>query len=133
MSKWDEHGLHTKVLAALGDVTLVNAETGHHFGRPYMTAYQLAIKLDQANPTLARDLGKKVGGPGGQKDSLARYVANQLSLRIKKDPKSYQVEGAFLSNDDVDNLDYANGLSSTVSKTGRDLSIFRLRASRTPA
>jgi hypothetical protein len=42
MSVWVDHTVEAKVIAVLTDVPL--AAPGHHFGRPYMTAYQLAIE-----------------------------------------------------------------------------------------
>jgi hypothetical protein len=48
MSVWADHEVENKVLAILSDVHLVNDY--HHFGRPYMTAYQLAINLDARYP-----------------------------------------------------------------------------------
>jgi N-acetyl-beta-hexosaminidase len=131
MSLWNDHKIEDKVIEALEELTLVN-EDGHHFGRPYMTAYQLAIKIDRAYPALAEELGMEVGGLGiGKRNSLAQYLANQLSRRIKSEGDGFRVEGAFLSNDDVEALRYVkrNGeeLTSSLTNSGYDLSLFRRR------
>ncbi|MEV6718456.1 hypothetical protein AB0M48_41175 [Lentzea sp. NPDC051208] len=60
MSIWEKLSVEEKVREALGTVTIVN-ESGHHFGRPYMTAYQLAIKVDRAHPEVAQELKAEVG------------------------------------------------------------------------
>ena len=132
MSFWDEHDLDDKVLEALRDVTIVNPG-GHHFGRPYMTAYQLALKLDRLHSEVKDALGVDVGGAGtGSRNSLAQYLARELSVRIKRNGDSYPVEGAFLSNNHVRSLTYdgpeGEPVTSSLTGTGFDLSLFRLRA-----
>jgi hypothetical protein len=132
MSLWDEHKILDKVVAVLkGGVTLVNEETGHHYGRPYMTTYQLAIKLERANKGLAAKLGKDVGGAGiGSRNSMAQYLGSELARRIKREGTTYPVEGAFLSNDEVSTISYRHGneeLVSSVTNSGYDISIFRWR------
>lgn len=131
-SIWSRHSLQDKVCEALSDVTIVNP-AGHHFGRPYMTAYQLAIKLDHAHPEVRQALGLEVGGAGtGSHNSLAQYLAGQLSQRINRQGTDFPVEGAFLSNDHVTSLTYVGpeGEQRTSSLTGTNfnLSLFRLRA-----
>ena len=133
MSVWEDHDVENKVIAVLTDVHLVNDY--HHFGRPYMTAYQLAIHLHARYPEVAQALGVKVGGAGtGERTSLAQYLARELSRRIKSDPH-HPVQGAFLSNEAVHELSYeaANGQLITSSLTGTpfDLSLYRLRTSST--
>jgi hypothetical protein len=131
MSVWEDHDVEDKVIEILSDVHLVNDY--HHFGRPYMTAYQLAIRLHARYPGVAQALGVKVGGVGtGERTSLAQYLARELSRRIKSDPY-HRVQGAFLSNEAVRELTYedADGQLVTSSLTGTsfDLSLYRLRAS----
>lgn len=130
MSIWEEHHAQAAILEALEDVTIVN-EAGHHFGRPFVTAYQLALKVDRAHPEIAQALGVEVGGSGTGRHTLARYLANELSKRIHRDGESFPVEGAFMSNDDVKALVYIkpNGgeLHSSLTGTGFDLSLYRRR------
>jgi hypothetical protein len=129
MSVWAEREVENKVLAILSDVHLVNDH--HHFGRPYMTAYQLAINLDAWYPEVKTALMVTVGGAGtGERTSLAQYLARELSGRIKRDPH-YPVQGAFLSNEAVRELVYeaADGqpVTSSLTGSGFDLSLFRIR------
>lgn len=131
MTVWHELELEAKIRNALEQVTIAN-ENGHHFERPYMTAYQLAIKLDRAYPEVAERLGVRIGGRGtGGRNSLAQYLARELSRSIRDADGSYFVEGAFLSNDELTELRYlapdGEPLSSSLTGSGWDLSLFRLR------
>jgi hypothetical protein len=131
VSKWDDHSVLDHVLTALGDVPIVNLD-GHHFGRPWMTAYQLAIKVDALAPQIAQQLEVTVGGQGiGQHTSLAQYLARQLSGYIKQHGHNYPVEGAFLSNDLIDAVvlktPTGQKITSSVTHSGYDLSLYRLR------
>lgn len=84
MSIWESEAVLDAVLAALGEPHPNNPQ-GHHFGRPYLTAYQLAIKVDAAQPTIRAALGTEVGESGiGAPSSLAQYLARELSGRIKR-------------------------------------------------
>lgn len=131
MSVWESHSVQDAVLEALGGVHS-NNPGGHHFGRPYMTAYQLAIKVDAAHPGIKAALGVEVGGTGiGERTSLAQYLARELSRRINQAGLSYPVEGVFLSNEHLTALTFrtADGheVTSSLTGTGYDLSLFRLR------
>ncbi|RDI23717.1 hypothetical protein [Lentzea flaviverrucosa] len=65
-----------------------------------MTAYQLALKVHEVDPDLIVEFGKKLGdADGARRDSLARYLANQPSRRIKKYGSHFRVEDAFPSNE----------------------------------
>ena len=105
-------------------------DEGHHFGRPFLTAYQLAIEFDNRHHDIVTHLGKEVGGAGiGERTSLAQYLALQLSRLISDNP-DYPIEGAFISNRDVRELSYNYGnnvITSSVTGTGYSLSMFRLQ------
>jgi hypothetical protein len=129
MTLWETHGLEEKVRHVLAHVDTHNAE--HHLGRPFMTAYQLAIGLARMYPDTFAKLGMPLGGAGtGERNSLAQYVAGVLSRKIQSD-LGYFVEGALLSNQDVETIDYRNASNETVTSsltgTGFGLSMFRLR------
>ena len=129
MSKWADNDLEAKVLAVLAAVP--TQPNGHAFGRPFVSAYQLAIGLERSFPGLAVALGKPLGGSGaGQQDSLTQYVANELSKRIHADPQ-FPVEGAFLSNADAREITYSGpdggDVKSSLVGSPFDLSLFRLR------
>ncbi|WP_084429513.1 hypothetical protein [Kibdelosporangium aridum] len=103
-----------------------------HLGLPFITAYQLAIKVDRILPELTEELGVAVGGEGtGQHNSLTSYLAHQLSQRIKDPTRNFGVEGAQLSNVDVAEMSFrtADGEVISSSNVGAryDLSMFRLR------
>ena len=99
---WEQHNIEDRVIQILRDVE----DEGHHFGRPFLTAYQLAIEFDRRHHDIVIQLGKHVGGAGtGEYTSLAQYLAQQLSLRVR-DNTDYPVEGAFISNRDVKELSY---------------------------
>lgn len=71
MTIWQQFEVQNKICDVLADVTIVSPD-GHHFGRPFMTSYQLAIKFDQSYPEVAQAVGVEVGGAGtGRRDSLA--------------------------------------------------------------
>ena len=127
MSIWADQDLEARVVEVLRDVPM-NDDT-HHFGRPYMTAYQVAIELTKRYPGVRQALDRPVGGAGsGQRTSLAQYLGRELSQRIQRDPH-FPVEGAFISNQDVADLTY-NGpdgpLASSLHDAGYELSMFRL-------
>lgn len=59
-----------------------------------MTAYQLAIKLQQRHREAADALHEEVGGRGtGTHTSLAQTLGKELSRRIKDSDGTYPVEG----------------------------------------
>ena len=125
MSFWQNNNIEELVIQILRDVP----DNGHHFRRPFLTAYQLAIEFDRRNHDIVLLLGKEIGGADtGTRDSLAQYLALQLSREIKDDP-NHPVEGAFISNRYIQELsyDYNNApIQSSLTRT-QDLSMFRLR------
>ena len=131
MSLWQEHNMDDRVRAALQSVHLGNPH-GHHFGRPYISPYQIAISLVEADPQLLGALGKEIGGRGtGAQHSLAQYVANELSRGIRTQGDQHYVEGAFLSNERVRSVVYegpgGQEIVSSLVGTDFDMSLFRLR------
>ena len=132
LSIWAEHQIEDRVVQVLQDVPSVNKT--HHFGRPYISAYQLAIEFHRRFPTVAQALGYSVGGAGiAQRNSLAQYLAHELSGRIRREP-GFPVEGAFVSNQDVVSIEFRSPdggtLTSSLTDSGWDLSMFRIRAAQ---
>lgn len=130
MSLWDEHDLTRKVIDILDDVR--PSAPGHPFGRPFLTGYQLAIELQRRHPDTVRRLGKPVGGEGvGSRNSLAQYLAGELSRQIRAGGDGHRIEGGLLwrrhsrviSYRDSDDRD----ITSTVADAGYDMALFRLR------
>ena len=100
----------------------------HHFGRPFLTAYQIAIAFDEAHSEDRKRIGKPVGGKGaGQHDSLAQYLALQLSRRIKSG-EVVGIEGRFIHGQHLRSLEYDSRGKIVKSSSGKAdaLSMFRL-------
>lgn len=79
MSYWEEYNIGDSV-----NQILVNVEDDrHYFGRPFLTAYQVAIEFANRYPDIVTRLDKQVGGAGtGEHTSLAQYLALELSKQI---------------------------------------------------
>ena len=123
MSIWQHHAIERRIREILASVD----NKDHHFGRPFVTAYQIAIAFDQNYPHEARLIGKPVGGKDtGTHDSLAKYFANQLSRLISED-KLPGIEGRYLSGRFLNSLQYDNCGEAVTSSLGHaNMSIFRL-------
>lgn len=131
MCIWDDHEVGRWVCEALAEVT-PPPDPGHHFGQPFVTAYQLAIKVDRDHPEIAVALGVKIGGTGtGSHNSLAQYLARELSQRISHRQDDLPVEGAFLSNDEVAAFSFVapdgRPVRSSLTGSGYPMSLFRRR------
>jgi hypothetical protein len=76
MSIWDELEVESKITDILRETPY---QETHHFGRPYLSAYQLAIAVDRRCPEVRTALGNPpVGGLGiGTRNSLAQYLARE--------------------------------------------------------
>jgi hypothetical protein len=128
MSLWEQHRIEEKIIAILRQVRSHDPE--HHFGRPYLTAYQLAIAFANDFPADTKAIGLPVGGVGiGERNSLAQYLALELSRHIKADP-AHPVAGAFLSSNDLEDISFKHDeglIHSSLTRSGYALSMFRLR------
>ena len=128
MSNWLEYEFEHKIQIILSDIEYYKPE--HHFGRPFITAYQLAIEFSHRFPDDVSRLGYQIGGEGiGERVSLAQYLAGQLSDRIKTGEIT-NIEGSFLSNNHLREILFDNNgqqIKSSLTKTQFDLSLFRLR------
>ena len=125
MSKWSEHEIHAKLTDILGSV-----QYDHHFGRPYITAYQLAINLYEKHPDIEADLALPVGGSGaGQRHTLAKYLANVLSQAISAG-RITNIEGAFLSSLHLNEISFntpTGVIVSSLTQTPYPVSMYRLK------
>lgn len=126
MSEWQRHNVEQDIINILGGQQAV-----HHFGRPYLTAYQLAAEFRRRNPDFMPLL--HVGGEGtGEatgRESLARYLSRELSRRIKAG-SIRGIEGAMLSNDHLHDIHFEYSgqvFRSTLTGSGFTLSMFRLQ------
>ncbi|HZR53121.1 MAG TPA: hypothetical protein VFB06_26860 [Streptosporangiaceae bacterium] len=129
MSVWERSEIERKITDILRETPYQEA---HHFGRPYLSAYQLAIAVDRRWPDVRNALDNPpVGGRGiGTRNSLAQYLARELSRRIRSGELT-AIEGAFLSDEDLVELVYVETDGQRVTSltgSGYDLSLFRLRS-----
>jgi hypothetical protein len=130
MSLWSQHDLTDKVVQILTDVHCNNEV--HHFGRPYVSAYQIAIEMQRRFPDTVAAIDKPIGGAGtGQHNSLAQYLSNELSKQIRAQGVDHPVEGAFFSNENARSITFtgADGNVSTSSLVGTDfdMALYRIR------
>jgi hypothetical protein len=126
MSLWDSYQIGPKVLSILN---VQSHEPKHTFGRPFLTPYQIAIEFKRLHPVEFRKIGKPCGGKNiGQQDSLAQYIASELSRRIQAGEMP-NVEGRFLYRQHLRTLQYDDGEQSIESSSlqSYDLSIYRQR------
>ena len=128
MSYFAAHEIEEKLLAILRDVPEYQGE--HHLGRPFLTAYQIAIEFDRRHHNIVEQLGHPLGGAGtGKHYSFATYVARQLSQLVKNNPGG-PIEGGFLSNQHLNNITFEHNeqiITSSLTGTAFTLSMFRAR------
>lgn len=124
LSLWDELQLEDKIFQILG---VESHNPDHHFGRPFLTPYQIAISFKTLFPAEYARINKPVGGKGtGQKDSLAQYFALELSRRINNG-SIQNIEGRFLHRKHLLTLQYDDEgkIIESSAMQSYDLSMFR--------
>lgn len=126
MNLWQELDIENKLIQILQDVPEAYQE--HHLGRPFLTAYQIAIEYAKRHPADVKQLGFPIGGAGtGQRNSLAQYLAAGLSREIKAKQLTH-VEGGFLSNQYLKDISFdvdGETIHSSLTGSGFPLSMFR--------
>ena len=127
MTKWEQFGMERKITEVL---SMAKFEIAHHFGKPFLTPYQIAIELTVRYPALCKDLDMELGGVNtGLHNSLTHYVANQLSIRIEKEEIT-NIEGAFIFNMHLTDLVFRTSEGKEIHSSNSDqdaLSMFRLK------
>ena len=125
---WEDNDLEQKIVDVLADVMYIKPD--HHFGRPFVTAYQLAILFKERYPEEYEQFAHPIGGKhSGMQFSLTSYLARQLSRKIRSCEVT-RVEGSFLSNQHLLRIEFddAGGtVASSSTDSQYDLSMFRLR------
>jgi hypothetical protein len=126
VTKWEEFDVLDKVCEALKEVPRANNGSG----RPYMTSYQLAIKIDRDHPEVTQALEVEIGGVGtGRHVSFAQYLGRELSRRSGHAGSPFEM--AYLSNDHVTSATFKAAddkkIISSLTGTGFFTSLFRLR------
>lgn len=128
MSDWQQYDIAAKIITILREVPTDAAD--HHFGRPFLTAYQIAIAFAARYQADFEAIGLPIGGTGtGQRNSLAQYLAGELSRRIKAGTLP-EIEGTFISNRYLDDITFKNGtqiIRSSLTESQYPLSMYRLR------
>ncbi len=98
----------------------------HHLGRPFLSAYQIAIKFAEQNPNDHEVKKLKVGGKGiGESNSLTKSIAVFLSSHIKENKEQKLIQGGFISHMNLTQMTFISVIhvSTLSSKPGH--SIFR--------
>lgn len=125
MPKWEEFGIEQKVQGILDQQKY--GIPNHHLGRPFLSAYQIAIEFALQFPEEFRRLDMPIGGKDlGEHHSFAQYLGRELS-RISRDPKS-TIQGGFLSNTRLKDIQFDSGtkvIHSSLTGSQFDLSLFR--------
>ena len=107
MSHWQELGIQAKIDAILADA--LTHDPHHHFGRPFLTAYQLAIEFERRHPEDVAVLDLPIGGAGtGQRNSLAQYLAGSLSEDLAENRIDH-IEGAHISHQHLNDISFKRG------------------------
>lgn len=131
MSNWINFDIYERLRAILSEV-----HYDHHFGgRPFITAYQLAIEFANRHPADFATMGMPIGGEGtGQPNSFSQYIAGQLSQRISAGTIT-EIEGSFLANLNLNGITFntAEGvITSSLTGSQYPVSIYRLRDNTNP-
>lgn len=130
MTKWEDFEIEHKIIEVLSIPKLDNK---HHFGRSFLTHYQIAIELTEKHPELCNQLGMELGGRGtGLQNSLTQYIAQQLSTRIKNGYIK-NIEGVFISNMHLSDFVFADLSGQDIHSTKTDygpISLFRMKETK---
>jgi len=105
MDYWVKYDFEARIRGILSSI-VYKSNPDHHFGRPFLSAYQIAIEYN--NNVIA--MGFVIGGKGVDTNkSLSRYMGSELSKNIKNGIIN-NIEGCFFSNLDLKDIifDYNN-------------------------
>ena len=134
MSRWEEMQFEERIRTILRETQYYLPD--HHLAPPFLTAYQIAIEFALRFPDDFQRTGLQVGGRDiGEHNSLAQYIAVELSRRIR-DNRITDIQGGFLSNNHLHEISFDNNgqrLYSSLTESQYDLSMFRLIRSTPPA
>jgi len=128
MGLWKELGIHKLIKDILVDVPAVNSDS--YLGIPYVTAYQIAIEFAFKYPRVLEKIERSADiNTVGQRIGLARYLADELSSRIRSGEIT-DIEGGFLSSQHLRDISF-NPDEHLVIYSSDDtsclLSMFRIR------
>lgn len=129
MSNWEQYKFESRLTDILRKQNY-SPNPKHHFGKPVLSAYQLAIEYDKLYHSDVVAMGYSIGGRGTNvRNSLSQYIARELSRKIKNKSIA-NMEGIFLSNINLAKLVFNyNGSDIVSSSTDSqyDLSLFMMK------
>jgi hypothetical protein len=127
MSRWEDMRFEERTRSILRDTQYIRPD--HHMAPPFLTAYQIAIEFAHRFPDDFQRTGLQIGGQGiGEHNSLAQYIARELSRRIQN-REIQDFQGSFLSNNHLTRVSfdsYGAPIDSSLTDSQFDLSMFRL-------
>jgi hypothetical protein len=131
-SLWQRLDVEAKVVDVLASVR--PAPSPRFAGNRFLTAYQLAILIDDRYPEVRQALGPDVpiGGAGsGSQTGLVQYLAERLAAEARSRGAGYRIEAAALSRSCMGDVWFkvpgASDIRNSNAEAGWDLSLFRLR------
>src|SRR4051794_4499232 len=99
-TEWDRYQMEARIIEIL---RCVRTPLSREAGRAFMTAYQVAIEFARRYPEDFHEMGLPISSSGAGNDSLARYIAGELSRRIEAGTIA-AIEMQFLDSIDVKSL-----------------------------
>jgi hypothetical protein len=130
MNLWKDLKMEEKIRKILVDESKPyrKDKTNHPFGRSFLTIYQIAILFKEKYSEDYEAIGKSVGGKGnGRGNSLAMYIAGELSHRIGKEIND--IEGGFISYQYMEGPAFigkdGERIESSAPRAANELTIFR--------
>lgn len=125
MSNWLSYDIEKRLRRIMGK-EYYRMKPNHHFGRPFLSGYQLAIEFDKLYHSDVVSLGYVIGGRGvSVRTSLAQYFARELSHKIENRIIT-DVKGIFLSNTELQEVEFKGGIISSSTGGKYDLALFGL-------
>jgi hypothetical protein len=125
-SDWDRYQMEARILQILDSAP---THPSHEAGRFFMTPYQIAIEFARRYNDDFRRMGRPIGGAGAGDNSLTKYIATQLSQRIKAG-KLRGIEQQFLFSADVKAFTFEyedSDIVATPNEAEHPNSMYRLR------
>jgi hypothetical protein len=77
MTDWAKHSFADRIR----DILAAAPAQEHHLGRPFLSAYQIAIEFALRHPDALAEMDIPIGGVGSGPRSLAQYIGRELSRR----------------------------------------------------
>lgn len=123
-SKWEQFNMEQRIKEVLREL-VSKEEAEHHFGNPLFSPYQIAIEICIRDPHFLEQIEMIIGGDGtGNQPSLARYIAAELSRRIKSGDLS-DIEGFYFASEHLMEIEYRD--PDGVEIEAKESSLFRLK------